>query len=295
MNRVQYRDRRTGRTETEPVYGERWIRFLYEHPLGAAPLHLFARRTLFSRWYGGRMDHPRTAAMVAPFIARYGLDAGEFADPPESFTNFNAFFARKLRPEARPIAASDAVFPADGRHFGFARASEANGFFVKGHPFDLARLLGDAGAAAALQEGGLVLSRLCPTDYHRFHFPVAGTPSAVRHLPGPLFSVSPIALARRPSILFENRRAVLRIDSTVFGRVTVVLIGATCVGTIRTTHTPGAPVRAGDELGTFLFGGSAMATLFEPGRVRLADDLIAATRDRIELYARMGEALGDAA
>jgi len=292
MKPIRYRDRRTGRTETEPVYGENWIRFLYEHPLGALPLHVFARRAFFSRWYGGRMDHPHSASLVAPFIARYGLDVSEFADPPGSFASFNDFFARKLLPEARPISRSDAVLPADGRHLGFARAADADGYFVKGHPFDLARLLGDSTTAASLHDGALLLSRLCPTDYHRFHFPVSGLPSAVRHLPGPLFSVSPIALARRPSILFENRRAVIEIDSTTLGSVTVVLIGATCVGTIHTTYTPGNRVERGDELGTFLFGGSAMATLFEPGRIRLADDLLASTGDRFELYARMGEPLG---
>jgi len=289
---VRFRNRATGRTETEPVYGEAWLRFLYENPLGTLPLHAFARRAFFSKWYGRRMDAPESAQRIGPFLRQYGLDPSEFANPPESFASFNAFFARHLRPGARPIADSPAVFPADGRHLGFARAADANGFFVKGHPFDLARLLGDAGLAKRYAEGALVLSRLCPIDYHRFHFPVAGLPDAPSHLPGPLFSVSPIALARRPSILFENRRAVLGIDAGEAGRVTVVLIGATCVGTIRTTYAPGVPVAKGSEMGTFLFGGSAMATLFEPGRVRLAEDLLEATADRIELYARMGEALG---
>ena len=43
------------------------------------------------------------------------------------------------------------------------------------------------------------------------------------------------------------------------------------------------------------FGGSATITLFEPGRVRLAGDLVEQSQIGRELYARMGSAMGAAA
>jgi phosphatidylserine decarboxylase len=287
---IRYLNRHTGQTETEKVYGEGFMRWTYGHPLGAITLLAFVKRPFFSAWYGRRMDRPASAAKIAPFIDRYGLDPSEFADPPDSFRSFNEFFYRKLKPASRPVDPDEnaVVFPADGRHLGFPRASEITRVFVKGQRFDLASLLGDAALADRYRDGTLVLSRLCPVDYHRFHFPVAGTPDAARTIAGPLFSVSPIALRKRLAYLWTNRRVITRLVTPRLGTVILIEVGATCVGGIHQTHSPGQPVAKGAEKGYFSFGGSSTITLFEPGRVTLASDLAAQSAQGVELYARVG-------
>ena len=50
----------------------------------------------------------------------------------------------------------------------------------------------------------------------------------------------------------------------------------------------------GYEKGYFRFGGSATMTLFEPGRVKLSDDLLHYSAQSIELYAKMGDVMGQA-
>jgi len=187
------------------------------------------------------------------------------------------------------------VFPADGRHLGFSDASKIEGVFVKGQRFDLERLLGQASLAARYARGTLVLSRLCPVDYHRFHFPVAGNPSPTTLLNGPLYSVNPIALRRNLSYLWENRRTLTTLETEKFGTVLLLEIGATNVGSIVQTYRPGRAVVKGEEKGYFRFGGSSTLLLFEPGRVRLADDLVAQSQNRCELYAHVGDRLGTAA
>ena len=127
------------------------------------------------------------------------MNPADFLEPPSSYKSFNEFFFRKLKPEARPIAASPVVFPADGRHLGFSDISKIDSFFVKGQTFDLPALLGDSALAAKYAHGSLVLSRLCPVDYHRFHFPAAGIPSETRTIPGPLFYPSPLPISFRIS------------------------------------------------------------------------------------------------
>jgi phosphatidylserine decarboxylase len=280
--------------ETEQVYGEGFLKFSYENPLGYLPLHLMVKRAAFSRWYGKRMDQPKTRAKIAPFLARYGLDAAEFADSPESYRHFNDFFYRKLKPEARPLADAPVVFPADGRHLGFQHADEIKGVFVKNQRFDLAELLGDAKLAEQYAHGALVLSRLCPVDYHRFHFPVAGIAGKTRLINGPLFSVSPIALSRNLSYLWQNKRTITAIKTESLGTVLMLEIGATCVGSIHQTFTPGQRVEKGQEKGYFAFGGSSTITLFEPGTVELSADLEDYSSRQIELYARMGSELAQA-
>lgn len=290
---ITFFNRHTGRMETEAVYGEGFLRFVYENPLGKAALHTLVKRSLFSRWYGWRMDQPASQAKVRPFIEQYGLDAGQFAAPVDSYATFNDFFYRKLKPEARPIDPDPAsvVFPADGRHLILENIASCDSFFVKGTRFDLTALLGDATLARKFAEGAMIISRLCPVDYHRFHFPCDGTPGVPELLNGPLYSVSPIALKQRPGILWENKRCLTRIQSPDLGEVLYLEIGATCVGAI--VHTAGTqPVQKGDEKGYFRFGGSCVITIYEPGRLELDADLLPHARSFTEVYAWMGEKCG---
>ncbi len=291
---IRYFNRHTGAIETEQVYGEGFLRWSYGNPLGKVSLEAFVKRPFFSKWYGKRMSTPESAARVAPFIAQYGLNPSDFAERPESYRSFNEFFFRKLKPEARPIDADEAnvVFPADGRHLGFQNASEIDGVFVKGQKFDLPALLGDAKLAENYADGALILSRLCPVDYHRFHFPVAGIPGPTRLIEGPLFSVNPIALRQRLAYLWTNKRTVAKLKTERFGTVICMEIGATCVGTIQQTYTPGRPIAKGEEKGFFAFGGSSTITIFESGTIRLDADLLENSANQIETYARIGSRMG---
>lgn len=287
---IHFYNRNTGEMETEKVYGEAFLRWAYGNPLGSLALHSFVKRPFFSRWYGRRMDAPKTREKIAPFLVDYEMSADDFVKSPHDFAHFNDFFYRELKPEARPIAGDDSVvtFPADGRHLGFQKASDISGVFVKGQKFDLARLLGDGELARKYADGALVLSRLCPVDYHRFHFPCAGTPSPTRLINGPLFSVSPIALRKQLAYLWENKRTITELETESMGTVLCMEIGATCVGSINQTFRPNEAVAKGDEKGYFAFGGSSTITIFEPEAIELESDLIEHSAKMVELYSLMG-------
>ncbi len=289
---VIFFNRRTQALETEVIYGENSLRWVYENPLGRAALWLLVKRAVFSRWYGWRMNRPASRAMIAPFIKRYGIDTNEMADAPESFPHFNAFFSRKLKPAARPLASDTdtIIFPADGRHFAIPDIAANDGIFVKGVRFDLGALLDDAALAERFAGAALLISRLCPVDYHRFHFPCAGTPGAPRLINGPLYSVNPIALRQRPGIFWENKRYLTELQTPDCGTVLFMEVGATCVGKVVHISRALQSVAKGDEKGFFLFGGSSVITIFEPGRVKFADDLIEHSAQGREVYTRMGEA-----
>jgi phosphatidylserine decarboxylase len=291
---VQFYNRYTGEVETEAIYGENWLRWAYEKPVGRSLTETLIKRSLFSKWYGWRMSQPQSRKRVLPFIEKYHINCAEMAGDPGFFPTFNAFFARKLKRDARPIApGSDVVvFPADGRHFAIPDLAENDGIFVKGVSFDLASLLRDDSLAQKFARGSMLISRLCPVDYHRFHFPCEGTPSAPKLINGPLYSVSPVALRQRPTLLWENKRCLTRVQSEVCGEVLLLEVGATCVGSIKQTYRAGDPVEKGDEKGYFLFGGSCCITLFEPGRMTFASELVEHSAQQREVYARMGDEMG---
>lgn len=291
---IRFYNRYTQTTETELVYGEPWLRWTYETALGRFSTWALIKRAVFSHWYGWRMNRPISAHRVLPFIVNYDLNVDEFAKSPLSFKTFNEFFYRRLMSAARPIAEGNdvAVFAADGRHLGFPDVDAAQGFYVKGMKFTFAELFNDAALAAEFAGGSMVISRLCPVDYHRFHFPVAGKPTAPRIINGALFSVSPIALRKNVGYLVQNKRALTLIDDSRFGRVAMFEVGATCVGTIKNIFAAGQPVVKGEEKGFFTFGGSCVITVFAKGRIRLDGDLVAQSAQQIETYARMGDHMG---
>ncbi|MCX6944055.1 MAG: archaetidylserine decarboxylase [Opitutales bacterium] len=291
---LRYYDRYTQTLQTEKIYGEGWLRFAYEHPAGWLFVWLVARRIWFSQWFGRRMNRPASAQRILPFITEYNLDVDEFAKSAFDYKNFNEFFYRALKPAARPIAADErvAVLPADGRHLVFPDVDAAEGFYVKGMKFTLAELLGDAALAATFAGGAMLISRLCPVDYHRFHFPVDGRPGETQRIRGWLYSVSPVALRRRLRYLVENKRALTLIESPQFGPVAMLEVGATNVGSIQQSHVPGRVVAKGVEKGFFAFGGSCVITLFARGRIRFEPDLVAQSAQCVETYARMGDRLG---
>ena len=292
MKPITYYNRSSGQIDTEQVYGEGFLKWAYGNPLGKLALHAFVKRPFFSKWYGRKMDNPTTKSKVQPFIQDYGMNVDDFLEPAESYQTFNEFFYRKLKPAARPIADSAIVFPADGRHLGFENAEDVGGVFIKGQSWDLEKLIDDPALYQRFKGGSLVLSRLCPVDYHRFHFPAAGVPSETTIINGPLFSVSPIALRQNLGYMWQNKRTRTLLETPDHGTILIMEIGATCVGSIHQTYTAGKPVEKGEEKGYFAFGGSSTITIFEPAKVTLASDLLEHSAQQQELYTLIGDAMG---
>lgn len=299
MEPIVYIDRITGKQEVEKVYGAAALKFLYgkdwvSRLFGAPVAHLLAKNPLFSAWYGYVQKLPFSKKKIIPFIEAFHVDASEFLKPVESFRSFNDFFIRELKSEARPIAADDktAIIPADGRYLFYPDISVADGFVVKGEKFDLATLLEDKKLADKYFRGSMVMARLCPSDYHRYHFPCDCTPGPTRFINGWLYSVNPIAIKRDVHIFTRNKRTICELETERFGKVLFLEIGATNVGSIHQTHKPGRHYPKGAEKGFFSFGASSLILLFEPGRISIDADLLSATSQHLEIKCLMGQSLG---
>jgi phosphatidylserine decarboxylase len=84
------------------------------------------------------------------------------------------------------------VSGADCRLMAFETTSEATKLWIKGREFTVARLLGDAykDQAERYVGGSLVIFRLAPQDYHRFHSPVDGTIGPMTYISGEYYTVN---------------------------------------------------------------------------------------------------------
>lgn len=292
MSAIKFLNRYTKAVEEEQVYGEAYLRWTYETTLGKIALWILLRRAFFSAWYGWRMSSAKSRSRIEPFIESYGLDENDFLESTEAYQSFNDFFYRKLKPEARPLIGDTTnaiAFPADGRHFGMQDISKVKTIYAKGQSFSVSGLLGDPDLAKAFESGSVIVSRLCPVDYHRYHSPVSGKIIQQQVIGGHLYSVSPIALSQQIDYLWRNTRVLTLLDCGDLGHVAFVAIGATCVGSIKMTAQEGDVVSRGDELGFFEFGGSCVISVFQPGKVALEPDLVSAAEQGMELYARVND------
>lgn len=227
-----------------------------------------------------------------PFIKRFGIDTSEFLESPTNYSTFNEFFIRRLKPEARPINAKPAIIPADGRYLFYQDVSSNQAFQVKSRPFCLKTIFQDETLASRYEGGSVVIARLCPTDCHRFYFPIDCVPSKARCVNGLLYSVNPLAIKDNPWIWGANRRKLTILSSDAFDDVALIEVGATNVGTIIETYQPGKFQQKGTEKGYFSFGGSAMLIFFKKGRIRFDQDLLDASMRGLEIRCLIGESMG---
>lgn len=288
-------DRRRGACFRETVLGDRWLRLAYSAPLRPLTGPVLFRRAFWSRVLGWYADRPLSRRRIAPAIAQLGIDMGEFRDPASSFRTFNEFFCRHLRPGARPFdpAPEALCSPADCRLAVVPRLSGAECVLVKGRPFTILELLGRGreAEAAGFAGGSLAVCRLCPADYHRFHYPAAGRETGHWTVPGALHSVNPLSLALGIRVFAENRRVVSLLELERFGRCAFVEVGAFGVARIVQTH-PRGPFSKMAEKGYFAFGGSSIVMAFGPGTVAFDPDLVEHSAAGVEVLVRCGETIG---
>ncbi|MEX0961620.1 MAG: archaetidylserine decarboxylase [Simkaniaceae bacterium] len=290
MSQIYVLNRQTGLIEEEKVYGEAFLKFLYNKP-SRIKLFSLITKPFFSKFYGWVQKKHFTKRKIQPFIEKYEVDSSEFYDLIHSFHSFNEFFIRKLKKKARPLASSPLVMPADGRYLFYQKIESRDSIEVKGQKFSLAELLQDRKEAERYQGGSMIIARLCPTDYHRFHFPCSGFVGKPRLINGPLFSVNPLALNQKISYLSENKRYITPIQNSEIGRVLYVEVGATFVGSVHQTYPFETEQKKGAEKGYFEFGGSCLILLFEPDRIIMDEDLRSASAKGLEVKAQMGESL----
>lgn len=287
---IEYVDRQSGDLVTEKIPGEKWLLWLYDNPAGQLTLEALVKRKIVSTIYGRMMDSPRSARKIGPFVREYNIDLSICQT--HDFRTFNDFFTRKLKPEDRPVDRDSGVVvsPDDGRLLAYQDMNDQD-FIIKGMRFDIATFLQDTLLARKFKHGSLIVIRLSPSDYHRFHFPVDGTVVLEKPIKGTYYSVNPLALRKKAGLLCENKRDYTIIYSGLFGTVVMAEVGATLVGSIIQTFQ-GASVVRGEEKGYFKFGGSTVVLLFEQGTIIIDRDLLINTSNHLETYVHMGERIG---
>ena len=275
--------------------------------LKVLPQYLLPKRALtaYAGWRASRRWGANTTRLIRGFVAKYGVDMNEAANPDiASYPSFNEFFTRALKPGARPLANADLVCPVDGALSQFGAIRRDQILQAKGHDYSTTALVGgDAALAAQFENGHFATIYLSPKDYHRIHMPCDGRLLRMIHVPGALFSVNPTTARGVPGLFARNERVVCVFESAR-GPFVLTLVGATIVGSMATVwHGVVNPprvgrlrewrydgqsigLRQGDEMGRFLLG-STVVMLFPPGPLHFNADWAPARP------VRLGEAMAN--
>lgn len=302
---LQVKDRETGKLldETVPQYLRNVYRAMYQNPIGRQlikiPLTTSLLRSSTAR-YGAKMNTRESAQQIQIFVKTYGVNVDEAELPLEEYATFNEFFARRLVLHARPITAPEddtiLISPADCRILTFPSVEITTKIWLKGQDFTIAQLLGPDFSAEASQlvNPAVVIARLAPQDYHRWHLPCRSRVGKVSTIDGTYFSVSPRAV-RRVNILCTNKRTVCHFTSPTFGNYFLIAVGAAMVSSILLEEDVmqfGTEHAKGVEHGHFEFGGSTLILLFPNSKVLFDRDLIEHSATPIETYVKMGTRIG---
>ncbi len=216
------------------------------------------------------------------FCKRYGVDQGEMQAPLSSYPSFVAFFTRPLKTGVRPQDPDPAAATscADGRVQRTGTIDHGTMIQVKGITYAAEQLIGSAEDAVPFERGSFHVVYLSPGDYHRFHWPWAGTVDQVRHIPGELWPVNEAAVTSVPKLFAVNERVAVLGHTHAGHPFALVPVGALNVGSIRlafhdlTTNRRGddAPecwrfdgvtFERGDECGRFELGSTVVLLLAE--------------------------------
>lgn len=291
---ITYYDRKQKNYKIEKVAGDSYLNWIYSSPVGMKFLECFIKKKAFSSLYGWYCDRKFSSRKIASFIKKFDIDMSVTIKKTNQFTSFNDFFTRQLINDVRPTINDKniAVSPGDGKILAYNFIHMNKIIQVKGLEYSLNNLIGNESIAKEYEDGVCIILRLCPTDYHRFHFIDNGLCEKTNKIKGHYYSVNPIALNKISNLFCENKREWCIFHSDNFDDVLYVEVGATCVGSIIQTYKPNCNIKKGDEKGYFKFGGSTIILFFKKDTIKVDEDIINQTSLGFESSVLMGEKIG---
>lgn len=293
---INFYSRITGKIEKELVYGDKFIEWLYQTPSGKSLSELICKAPI-SKIYGFIQDLPLSSQKIAPFIEKFNIQMDDYL-PEEGgtqlkpYSSFNQFFIRRFSTNKRPFVTKTSELAAfsEARYYGYEKVLPEETVPVKGFNLSPNNLIANTKWEKTFEEGPLLLARLCPVDYHRYHYPDNGVILDDFRIHGNFHSVNPLALKSKGDILITNERHVTILETENFGKLAYIEVGATCVGKIIQSKplTKGNKFSRGEEKGYFLFGGSTVIVVGEKGKWIPSEDILTHTKKGLETYLHLG-------
>ncbi len=309
-----------GSSDDGLAYIEQMDFFAYNNPFGRAVFQTSPGIDLFRNFVNERgafMNSPESAKYIADWLANPRNERQDYRlpnpDAPDGgFITFNEFFARSLkdqsecRPQTLPgrdyviAAPTDAIL----NSIPMKIVDNSTKLRTKGtEELNIQQLLAGSQYWNRFKGGTALSCVLMPNTYHRYHSPVSGNVIESRIVDGALLGMEdfPTFVPTGGNVgygadfsAFENyQRGYFIIDTGKYGLVAAVAVGLSEIGSVVFEEqflqaTAPVPIQRGDELGHFLYGGSLVILVFEPGKYS-SDGIYVRLGNQIGVFDSNGE------
>ncbi len=263
--------------------------FLYNTRLGRIFLKLIFINSFVSKVVGWFMDTKLSCVMIKKFIKSNNIDMSEYED--KKYTSFNDFFTRKVKVEKRVFDdnKNSLSSPCDSfvTHY---KITDDLLFNVKNSLYSLSSILDDDKLAKKYANGDLIIFRLTPSNYHRYHYFDDGKMLYNKKIKGKFHTVNPIVYDKY-EVFKENTREYSVLKTKRFGKVIYMQVGALLVGKINNYNKKSFKMK--EEAGYFSYGGSTCILIFEKDTIKINRNILNKSKKNIEVNVKYGEKIGE--
>lgn len=280
----EYYDPYENKIIEEEMYFGKTLHFFYGDFLGKVLLHLLFKRIWWGFIYRCYKKSSLSIKSIARDIKRFNIDMDLYEV--EEWKSYNHFFSRYFKEGVRDFSSRTdelAAF-AEGKYLVYD-SSLVKDIKVKDEILSLKRTI------SCQSECYYIVCRLCPVDYHHYHYPCAGTLKKSYLVRGAYDSVNIFAQKYKPLILFRNKRWV-NVLSTNFGEILYIEVGGMSVGTIKNLHQAGYDFNKGEMKGQFEYGGSSLVMVLPKDKIKLREDVLTHSKLGRETFLKLGDHLG---
>jgi phosphatidylserine decarboxylase len=289
---LKYWDRYEGKIKEDQVYADWFVKWCYENPLGKKLLDYVFSKKNFNFIYGLYKNSKLSLKQIQKDIHDYAIDMDLYENGP--FNNYTDFFLRKFKKGVRPFDENPRIMSAfaEGRVLAYEEITPTHQYPVKGAYLSADKLLNDKSLAQEFMGGPIVIIRLCPIDYHHFHFPDNGKILKSWKVGGVYHSVNVLALKHKGDIFIDNEREITLMQTENFGKLAYIEVGAMCVGKIIQEDPNLTEFEKGQLKGHFEFGASTVILLGEKGKWKPSEDIIIHSIENRESFIKLGDEIG---
>jgi phosphatidylserine decarboxylase len=282
-------------------YIQDFVWFYYQNPFGIVFVQQAPGRDIlknFVRQRGAYMDSKASTKKVALWLNDPRVEKEDYflpdpKAPDGGFKSYNQFFARtfKNQDQCRPQTMPDRDYvisaPTDCVMNSIPQLiiDQNTPVTTKGNEsLNIIELLGNSKLAKRFIGGTALSCVLMPNTYHHYHSPVGGKVVEARVIEDAFFGYDnfPKWAPQSGNVgyygtdfsQFQNfKRGYFIVDTGKYGHVAMVAVGLNTISSVvfekkfKGIKKP-VPVKRGERLGHFLYGGSLFIMIFEPGRYK---------------------------
>ena len=266
------------------------LSFLYNNVIGRIIIKPVVSNDFLNKFIGWLLSKKISCFLIKPFIKKNNINMDDYEK--KEYKSFNDFFIRKIKSDKRTIRKEKNIFiaPCDSK-LTIYKINQSSVFSVKNSKYDVLSLIKDKTIADEYKNGYTLIFRLSPEDYHRYYFVDDGNIINNYRIKGKFHTVNPIVYDKF-KVFKENNRECTIIDTSNFGKITYVEVGALLVGKIH-NHNVSKKIKKGQEKGYFMFGGSTVILLLKNNVVKFDSDLLKNSKNGYETVVKLGEKIGE--